>query len=295
MQLDNILVVADRNDTKLPAVRTALDLLAGGAGRLTVVGFAYEHAVEEPGVLSPSAAATVKEALLVAKRRWLDENLAALPGDRDRVRVEVVWAKDIVDWIVEAVPRERIDLVVKTGNRSESLFHAPSDWQLLRRAPVPVLIAGKRMRRKARRILAAVDAASGDAVQVALNRKVLAAAAQLGAHLGAEVHVAHVIAVSAVARDLDLIDTTVVEREQRQKLGPALAALAAGYGIPAQQVIMRLGSPDRVLVSIAAELAVDIVVMGTVGRAGVAGLVLGNTAEQVLHRLRTGLLAMRPD
>jgi len=294
MKLDRILVIADRDDPQQPAVRAALELLPPATGRLRVAGFVYEHAAEEPGVLSATAAATLKEALLAARRQWLDRNLAALRPGAVRLEVETVWAGDIVDWTVEAVSRDGIDLVVKTGNRSETPFYTPTDWQLLRRCPAPVLIAGNRPRGKSRRIVAAIDAASTHPVQIGLNTKVLAAAAGLGALLNAQVHPVHVIAVSAVARDLDLIDTYALERDQRARLRPLLTSMAGEYGIPAENVVIKLGQPDRVLPSIAARLKADLVVMGTVGRTGVAGKLLGNTAEQVLHRLRTGMLALRP-
>lgn len=293
MKLDHILVIADRDDPRQLAVRAALDLLPA-SGHLHVVGFAYEHAAAQPGVLSAKAAATLERALLADKRRWLERSVAALLPGGSRSRIEIVWAADIVDWVVQTVPREGIDLVVKAGHRSETLFYTPTDWQLLRRCPVPVLIAGSRPRRKSRRILAAIDAGSTDPAQIGLNHKVLAAAAQLGAVPGAQVHAAYVIAVSTVARDLDLIDLPALERRTRTKLGSSLAALAGEHGIAAQNIVVQAGPPDRVLPRIAAKLAADIVVMGTVGRTGASGKLLGNTAEQVLHRLRTSMLAVRP-
>ena len=295
MKLENILVIADRDDPRQIAVRAALDLLPAATGRLHVVGFAYEHATAEPGLLSATAAATLRRALLADKRQWLKRSLAEqLPG-KGRSRIEAVWAADIADWVVEAVPREGIDLVVKAGHRSENLFYTPTDWQLLRRCPAPVLIAGSRPRRKSRRILATIDAASTNPVQVGLNRKVLAAAAQLGAVLNGQVHVAYVIPVSTVAKDLDLIDIPALERRTRAKLGTSLTTLAGEHGIPPENVIVKAGPPDRQLPSIAARLKADVVVMGTVGRTGAAGKLLGNTAEQVLHRLNTSMLAVRPD
>lgn len=294
MKLDHILVIANRDDPRPLAVRAALDLLPAASGRLRVVGFAYEHAAAQPGVLSAKAAATLERALLADKRRWLARSVATLLPGGGRSRIEVAWAADIVDWIVEAVPREGIDLVVKAGHRSETLFYTPTDWQLLRRCPVPVLIAGRRPRRKNRRILATIDAGSTDPVQIGLNRKVLAAAAPLGALTGAQVHAAYVVAVSTVARDLDLIDLQALERRTRAKLGASLAALAGEYGIPAQNVVVQAGPPDRVLPRMAARLEADLVVMGTVGRTGASGKLLGNTAEQVLPRLRTSMLAVRP-
>ncbi len=293
MKLDNILVIADRDDPRQLAVRAALDLLPA-AGRLRIVGFVYEHAAEEPGMLSATAATTLKDALLAAKRQWLDRSIAGLKPDAGRLQVEAVWARDIVDWTVETVSRDGIDLVVKTGSRSEALFYMPTDWQLLRRCPAPVLIASDRLRTKSRRILATIDAGSTDRPQIELNRKVLAAAARLGALLNAQVHAAYVIPVSTVARDLDLIDTRALERNTRERLGASLAAMAGEYGVPAEHIVIKAGQPDRVLPSLAARLKVDIVVMGTVGRTGIAGKLLGNTAEQVLHRLRASTLVLRP-
>jgi len=294
MKLDNILAIADRDDPRQLAVRAALELLPAAMGRLRVVGFVHEHAAAEPGVLSATAAAVLQRALLADKRRWLKRCVAGLLPGGERSRIDAVWAADLVDWIVEAVPRDGIDLVVKAGHRSENLFYTPTDWQLLRRCPVPVLIAGSGPLGKSRRILAAIDAGSTDPVQIALNRKVLAAAVQLGEVLDARVHAAYVVAVSTVAKDLDLIDIAALERRTRAKLAVPLAALAGEHGIPAENVVFQAGPPDRVLPSIAARLKADIVIMGTVGRTGAAGKLLGNTAEQVLHRLHTSLLAVRP-
>jgi len=294
MKLDPILAIADRDDPRQLAVRAALDLLPA-SGRLRVAGFVHEPAADEPGVLSVKAAVALRRALRADKRAWLERHTAGLLPGGGRCGIEVVWTPDLVDWVVEAATRDGIGLVVKSGHRSEGLFYTPTDWRLLRACPVPVLIAGPRPRGRTHRILAAVDAGSTDPVQTALNRKVLAAAAGLGAALGARVHAAYVVAVSAVARDMDLVDPAALERRARTRLGPSLAALAGEYGVRADDVLIRAGPPDRVLPAIAARLKADIVVMGTVGRSGIAGKLLGNTAEQVLQRLRTSLLAVRPD
>jgi universal stress protein E len=39
----------------------------------------------------------------------------------------------------------------------------------------------------------------------------------------------------------------------------------------------------------------DLVVMGTVARAGIAGMLIGNTAERVLRKLRCSVLIVKPD
>ncbi|MGE3600210.1 MAG: universal stress protein, partial [Dehalococcoidia bacterium] len=40
---------------------------------------------------------------------------------------------------------------------------------------------------------------------------------------------------------------------------------------------------------------IDLVVMGTVARAGIAGMLLGNTAERILRKLPCSVLTVKPD
>jgi nucleotide-binding universal stress UspA family protein len=54
------------------------------------------------------------------------------------------------------------------------------------------------------------------------------------------------------------------------------------------------GEPERALSHFIDRNGIDLVVMGTVARAGIRGLVMGNTAERVLQRLRGSVLAVKP-
>ncbi len=45
---------------------------------------------------------------------------------------------------------------------------------------------------------------------------------------------------------------------------------------------------------LAAELQADLVVMGTVARTGISGLIIGNTAETILNQLTCSVLAIKP-
>ena len=41
--------------------------------------------------------------------------------------------------------------------------------------------------------------------------------------------------------------------------------------------------------------AIDLIVMGTVSRAGIAGLLIGNTAEKVLQQVDCSMLTVKPE
>ena len=57
---------------------------------------------------------------------------------------------------------------------------------------------------------------------------------------------------------------------------------------------LKEGPVEKVITSESARLKAQLVVMGTVGRAGVKARIVGNTAEKVLSRLRTDVLAIKP-
>jgi nucleotide-binding universal stress UspA family protein len=54
------------------------------------------------------------------------------------------------------------------------------------------------------------------------------------------------------------------------------------------------GHAQNVVPEIARNLAVDLVVMGTVARTGIAGFFMGNTAESILTQLDCSVLTIKP-
>mgnify|MGYP001554583134 CR=1 FL=1 len=46
---------------------------------------------------------------------------------------------------------------------------------------------------------------------------------------------------------------------------------------------------------LAEEIPADLVVTGTVGRTGIPGFFIGNTAESLMHELRLPVLAVKPE
>ena len=55
------------------------------------------------------------------------------------------------------------------------------------------------------------------------------------------------------------------------------------------------GSPDMTISKFVSDNGVDTVVIGTIGRVGIPGLLMGNTAEKVLRQLDCSLLALKPE
>ena len=54
------------------------------------------------------------------------------------------------------------------------------------------------------------------------------------------------------------------------------------------------GSARKEIPVLAKEIDVDLIVMGTVGRTGIPGFIMGNTAETILHQIDCSVLAIKP-
>lgn len=67
---------------------------------------------------------------------------------------------------------------------------------------------------------------------------------------------------------------------------------AADYINPRTHLVK--GSPRKEISALVKQLAVDILIMGTVARTGVPGLIMGNTAETILNQIDCSVLVIKP-
>jgi nucleotide-binding universal stress UspA family protein len=85
--------------------------------------------------------------------------------------------------------------------------------------------------------------------------------------------------------------------DSRAEAQKALEHLLGGQPEPKGRRFVHLlkGDPADVIAEFAKARQVDLIVMGTVGRAGLPGLLIGNTAESILQRADCSVLAVKPD
>jgi len=86
--------------------------------------------------------------------------------------------------------------------------------------------------------------------------------------------------------DLDLTAELMAAAKKR------FAVLAEQLAIPEERLWLEIGSPKQEIIRIAKEQAVDLIVIGSHGRHGLA-LLLGSTANGVLHHAMCDVLAVR--
>lgn len=86
--------------------------------------------------------------------------------------------------------------------------------------------------------------------------------------------------------DADLADEWLEASKRR------LARLGEELAVPEQRLWLEMGSAKLEIVRVAEENAVDLIVVGSHGRHGLA-LLLGSTANGVLHHAKCDVLAVR--
>ena len=82
-----------------------------------------------------------------------------------------------------------------------------------------------------------------------------------------------------------------LEEEARHTLNTAAAPFVA-KSIPVETVILK-GAPAEAILTYASEQKIDLIVMSTHGRTGIARLVFGSVAENVLHHASCPVLVVR--
>lgn len=286
-----VLIVADPGD-KCSAVPRGLDLAHKLGVDVEVVAFGFAS-FKELGAKGRENQQQLKTKLLEKRERKVSERIAQYRKDGQKVSLHVVWAERIHDWINKRVAKG-YQGVMKTAHRSGGFAYTSTDWLLLRECPVPVyLVADKRWSRT-KPILATVDLSTSDAAHKSLNDKVIRAAKDLARMLDTELGVINALHISPVLTELDLVDPHTHARKLKKQLEPEIERLAEQYNLPKSTFVLKRGPVAKVITSEAARIRAQMVVMGTVGRTGVKARVIGNTAEQVLQRLNTDILALKP-
>ncbi|MGI9325271.1 MAG: universal stress protein [Pseudomonadales bacterium] len=127
--------------------------------------------------------------------------------------------------------------------------------------------------------------------------EVLTAAQALADQVGATLSALSVVRpLAGVYGGLDMVPisqgTASFEQEAVDQAKAKLTSLGSVHGISPDNVHVKLGPPAAEIRGAADTMDVDLIVIGTHGRHGL-GLLLGSTANAVLHGVRCDVLAVK--
>lgn len=212
-----------------------------------------------------------------------------------RCSVTQDWHHNATDTICRAVAREGCDLVIKQHRPDNPLRKAlltPDDWKLLRYCPAPVLMVKNSDSWIKGAVVAAVDVGNHDDQHHVLHDTIVSHAADIVEMIGGDLHLvsAHPAPMlSAADPAFQLKDS--IAAEYRARAEPYVKL----YGIDAQHLHIDEGPADTLVPQVANRIGASVTIIGTVGRKGIAGALIGNTAEVVLDQVNSDILVLKPE
>lgn len=209
--------------------------------------------------------------------------------------------------IIKEVDKNGYDLVVKAPEESTWLdeHFTSEDMHLLRKCPVPVWIIKNNQNHKCNNILAAIDfdLFEDDMTNQQLNSNIKDIAINFAQIYQSKLHVLHAwepaleklmrrYGSSVITDSVSAIEDEEIRRKNAMDLYKDefvnTPHLDASFEVKRNNVIKSIDEAIH-------KHQIDLVVMGTVGRTGIEGYFIGNTAETILNQLECSVLALKPD
>ncbi len=196
--------------------------------------------------------------------------------------------------ITHEVQKSGCDLVL-TGTRGmaawRQIFVGSTAKRLIRTCPTSLWIVKHEQQIPPKVVLAATDFSE-------VSREAVLEAFWIAKQSAAEFHLLHVIDIQDVPEEIlagisgQLSVREQVNQEAKHRLDHFIDSLHVDPGLIRSH--LSLGTPWQEIKQLAKHRQADLIAIGTIGRSGIQGLLLGNTAEKVLDHCDCSILTVKP-
>jgi nucleotide-binding universal stress UspA family protein len=264
----NILMATDLSPEAKLAQQRAQLLNKSAPGTLRVV-----HVAEHGNVAEPSCDKSPAVSPECETAEWIQ-------GDPCEVIAGLARSADL---LVLGVPRRR-----SAGN----LFTGTTGERIIRRSPVPVLVARTEAHSPYRRVLLAVDL-SPQSVEIMSTTKALGLTPADCSVMYAYESPQLALMVEASTYSIDEV-RQYIARQQRN-FGKKLSAQMRKAGLVGKADAIPIeSSPAATILAYANRINADLIVLGSRRRSNLATFILGSVAAEVFSRAKTDVLIVPP-
>ena len=215
--------------------------------------------------------------------------------------VNVAWHRELHEAIEEIVDELEPDLVIKRISADASNinpFTMPVDRHLLRYCKAPLLLV-RNSNWVNKPLLAAIDPTVLDQKHIALNHNILEYSKMLADVTKTQLHSVSAFETPNMAPSMDVgwsnidfesikVETTNVHKNKMETLLKEHDLFMCPYHVLE-------GRADIAIPNIAKKIDAQLLILGTVGRTGLSGAFIGNTAEHVLANMSCDILTLKPN
>ncbi len=275
------------------AVIRATELAKAKGGEITF--FTTLEISEQARHMIEEKESKITDSVEVAAQRVLEKLVAEAEAEGISASCKVTFGSSWEQIIREAIRSEQTLVIVgRRGSRSSSrFFYGNTVTKLIRKCPVPVLVAKPDPVREVEAILAADDFSE-------IGEAVLDAGVQLAQVKMGRLHVVHVIEeeghglFGGTSRE-EGAELEAKEREAAEaEINERLSRTDYRTLVHGTKVHVDVGSPEEVILDIIEGEDVDLMVIGSVGRSGLSAMLLGSTAERLLSTADASLMVIKP-
>lgn len=218
-------------------------------------------------------------------------------GVRVAVSVNVDCPRD--EAILGEAQRSHADLIVVEARPrpSNAALLGLTDWDLLRRSPVPVLLVKRAAPYRRPKILLALDPDHTFGKPQLLDAEILHHGAAVSRALRGSLHAVYAYAPEVRSANQGAISTAILvppEAHADELARRKLARATRPTGICAAHCHVSGRHVPDAIEQIASDIRSAIVVLGAVSRTGPYSQLIGNTAERLIDRLACDILVVKP-
>lgn len=238
----------------------------------------------------------------ISKRQhWID-----FAGEQNvNLNIEIRFGKLFYETILLA-DEQKVELLVKQTDdieHEENLLFQSVDWHLLRKSPVPLLLYRANTPLPFTNVMASldVDIETQPYSYTEFNQNLL----NWASHFKGSNPIKAVHAWQSEVENLvrhwhtDITEDELIKLSEQlyleHKQALQVELLAHDTHSEPAQVFLTKGEPADAIAATVAEQKVDLLVLGTLARSGIPGLLIGNTAEDLLERINCSVLAIKPN
>lgn len=296
----NILVVADSDLKSNMSLSRAVHIAQQeGADQIKIKFFLviYDFSYELTSVLPQSEREEMRNTVIHEKLGALTK-IAESYSHCATIEVKAIWNSHYFDAILEEVTHFDHDLVIKNSYLHpplQSFIFTPTDWHLIRKSPVPVLLVKDEHWQKGGDILAAINCSEDDDIQDVLNHKIIQEGLEVSKLLQGTLHIinSYVGTPINIAIELPDFDPQAYDAALKKHHWEKLTNYADQYQIPHAQIHLVEGTPEETLPEICLKMQTHTLILGSLGRTGFSAALVGNTAEHIIDQVSCDLLVIK--
>jgi nucleotide-binding universal stress UspA family protein len=298
-RFQNILFASFGSKEDLAALDRANRLALANQASLTLIRVLEDLPFAASYIMPKKRLADFQNASMNQAQHELDELSAKLDASV-QVKTKVLFGKPFIE-LIRTVLSGGHDLLIKPKIPTvKDRALDSTDLHLLRKCPCPVWIIKPNQRKPFGKILIAVDPDPSDPDRLSLHADLIKIGISLADREKGKVEVVH--AWNLEGESMFRSPRFNMSEGEIQKMANDVESihqkwiddLLEPYKDKKLKVVLEKGDSGATLVKLIEKKKPDIVVMGTVARTGLPGLLIGNTAEYVLGQITCSILTLKP-